>query len=564
MTLFLTRTGYRAALACVLPLLVHAQVVGPADAGRVEERMQALPMPQKVVPETPAKALTSAGAPAGSESLRFQLKDIRIEGMTAFAPDSVRDIYAADLGKEITLDRIWLYANALTERYQQAGYFLSRAYVPAQEFGDGVVRIGVVEGTIGEVEVDPEWRDNSVVISISKQLQSYRPVTSGQVENSLLRLNDIPGASFRSVLGKIDAENAAAKTDPGAVKLKLISQKKRIQSQVGFDNFGSRYLGPYEASVSTQFSLAQNHQTNVTLLGATQLDELKFGSIRHTWMAWPDVTLDAGVSNTLSEPGYTLASQDIKSHSKGFSFGVSYPWIRQRDENLITRIGYESRDTRSSIFGFFPLTRDHVRALRLNTNYELADRWAGYDLMNVTLSQGVDGLGSSEAGDSSLSRSEAKPDFTKVEVTLSRLQALANSWNLLASANGQLASGPLYSSEEFGYGGQAFGRAFDSSEITGDHGIAGAVEIRYTGLPVWSGFSASPYGFYDIGSVWNDDAGGQQASGSSTGLGIRVAHELGATANLGVAFPLTREATAPIYSGNGNSPRYMMQVQMNF
>ena len=53
----------------------------------------------------------------------------------------------------------------------------------------------------------------------------------------------------------------------------------------------------------------------------------------------------------------------------------------------------------------------------------------------------------------------------------------------MAALSGQWASGPLYSSEEFGYGGKNFGRAYDQSELTGDHGVAASVEVDYAG---WS------------------------------------------------------------------------------
>ena len=170
-----------------------------------------------------------------------------------------------------------------------------------------------------------------------------------------------------------------------------------------------------------------------------------------------------------------------------------------------------------------------------------------------------------EKGDLNLSRAQATPDFTKAELGLTRLQAITADWSLLASAAGQIASGPLYSVEEFGYGGQAFGRAFDSSEITGDHGLNGSLEVRYNGLKFSPSVTLQPYGFYDIGEVWNDDIGQvEHASGSSAGFGLRTSTDFGLTSNVGLAFPLTRSIATPIYGQGKNDPRIMLQIGKSF
>jgi hemolysin activation/secretion protein len=178
----------------------------------------------------------------------------------------------------------------------------------------------------------------------------------------------------------------------------------------------------------------------------------------------------------------------------------------------------------------------------------------------MTLSHGLPIFGASRQGALNLSRAQAAPDFHKAELSLTRQQALGTEWALVTSAAGQLASGALYSSEEFGYGGPAFGRAYDASEITGDHGIAGALEVRYLGLDIADAVRVVPYAFYDIGTIWNVDPGQEkQASGSSAGLGVRLDLSWGLSGNIGLAQPLTRAASAPLY-GHGHVPRLLLEI----
>lgn len=129
----------------------------------------------------------------------------------------------------------------------------------------------------------------------------------------------------------------------------------------------------------------------------------------------------------------------------------------------------------------------------------------------------------------------------------------------------QIASGALYSSEEFGYGGQSFGRAYDASEITGDHGAAASMEVQHAGFNVWNVANVSPYAFYDIGIIWNEDvAQAKRESGASTGLGMRVSSEAGLSGNVGLAWPLTRDIATPIYGQETGGPRVLMQISKGF
>ena len=254
----------------------------------------------------------------------------------------------------------------------------------------------------------------------------------------------------------------------------------------------------------------------------------------------------------------------MESDSTFLGASVGYQWIRQRQENLALKLTVDGRNSDTDLLST-PFTRDHVRAVRANAVYDVVDDWQGYNIANVTVSQGLDILGSSQKGDLNLSRAEAKPDFTKAEIALTRLQGISPDWSLLMAASGQVASGPLYSVEEFGYGGQAFGRAFDSSEITGDHGVNGSLELRYDGLKPWPSVTLQPYTFYDIGKVWNDDAGqAAQQSGSSAGIGLRTSSDIGLSGNVGLAWPLTRSIGTPIYGQGKDDPRIMLQVGQTF
>ena len=92
------------------------------------------------------------------------------------------------------------------------------------------------------------------------------------------------------------------------------------------------------------------------------------------------------------------------------------------------------------------------------------------------------GLGSTQNGSDLASRFNGRVDFTKMELTVSRLQPLFDQFSVLVAAYGQYALTPLLVSELCGYGGRLFGRAFDPSQFVSDSclEVAGRAAVRYS------------------------------------------------------------------------------------
>jgi hemolysin activation/secretion protein len=301
----------------------------------------------------------------------------------------------------------------------------------------------------------------------------------------------------------------------------------------------------------------------ITGLTSIPLNELNFVGLRHDIPFYPDWTFIMSGNYVNANPGATLASNNINSISIDLSLGVSYQPIRQWGENLIFSAELNSRNTNGDILDDNPLTRDRIRVLRLRTDYDITDNWNGSNYISAEASKGLSILGANNLGDPNLSRAEANPDFSKFQLNASRQQLLFNNWVGIAQIAGQIASDPLFSAEEFGVGGQRFGRAYDPSELTGDHGAAGSLELRYLGLSMWEQVLFTPYGFYEHGAVWNKDRQSKRETASSAGAGIYMRHQTGFSGNVGVAWPLTREISTPIY-GDGKNPRISFNVGYNF
>lgn len=546
------------------PCLSYGQTIpGSADAARAGTKT-----PNVIIPERKAAIATPKDsaqiAPDGAQGIKFMLKDLRFTGQTVLSEAELKSAYAGMIGTTISLDKAWVIAAQVTDKYRTEGYFLSRAYVPAQTIDDGILTIAVVEGFIEDVRVTSEQGGSrsQLLEKWIREIKSRKPLKTEDLESALLELNAAGGINYRAVLLPPKKTSGV----DGAADLELVQEKSKGSGYVQADNYGSRFLGVHELRAGYSTSFLPDQTTSVGILTSVPLKQINNASIEHKYNFLPRLSLQLSGDYTRTAPGYTLKPQEIKGKSYGLGAALNYQWILHRDEQLSTKFAFDHNHSTSDILSSL-LSEDETNVIRIGTHYAAYDVWQGYNDVNLTFSKGVDAFGGSKAGDLNLSRAEAVPDFSKLDLSYFRQQFIPGNIRLVYKLRGQWASDPLYSSEEFGYGGQDMGRSYDSSYIIGDKGLSTSLEAGYTGLSPLFGTFVTPYLFYDIGKVWNLDGSGQDKvqSASSAGGGIRFQNELsGISGGIGLAVPLTKSIDDPIYGSGKNSPRILLEIGRSF
>src|SRR4029077_2915717 len=148
--------------------------------------------------------------------------------------------------------------------------------------------------------------------------------------------------------------------------------------------------------------------------------------------------------------------------------GLTYPVIRQRDHNLtLTGLWFQSDDDGNILSA--PFSRDRLRGVRLRTEADWIDPLGAGNQFYGVVSQGIHGLGSTDNGNPLASRKSGRVDFTKFEATFARVQPLPANFSIFNAALAQYGATPLLYPEVCGYGGRVFGRAYDPSQLIGDH-----------------------------------------------------------------------------------------------
>ena len=545
--MFVLRLSSAAALTLWLMSSAQAQqsVRPEVDPGQVQRRIP-LPEPRVTPPEPLLLPTPKASAQTGT--LHVVLAGVVIEGNTVFDSAALAPAYEDALARDADLAVINLILQRITEKYRDAGYFLSHAVAPPQSLEGGILRIKVIEGYVDRVTFSGADSRSPRLRPYFAAVTAARPLRLATLERAILLVNDLPGLHVAPALTPID--EAA-----GRYALTLALEYRPFAGFASLDNRGPRSLGPWEAQASaTAHSLLDDFDRALVSVFTTPAEPRELVS---TELRYEHPIGSAGTRAALSaarsdvRPEGNLAPLDLKGTALRYLALITHPLLRSRAETLWLSGTFDLLDSQQHQQGA-PLFDDHLRVLRAALSYTASDGLGGINQAYGEASQGLAILGASRADSALLSRSNGHADFTKLAVTATREQALGGPWSAQLGLAGQKATTPLLVSEQFPLGGAQFGRAYDPAEIAGDDGIAGSFELRFGRSPErpWL-HSYQVYAFYDLGAVWNmgvSDATRHQSLASAGG-GFRffLPHDVFAT--LEITCPLTR-----IVAAEGDKP----------
>jgi len=471
----------------------------------------------------------------------FELHGVSLTGARAIPRDQMITAYQPYIGKKVSQADLAAIAASISDLYRAAGFHLSRAIVPPQDIKDGQVRLQVIEGSITEVALKGDGAEQFGIRALLDPALAETPSRLATLERQLLLINGRPGVRI--------ADTALEEIGVGSGRFRLIVDVKtwHIYTAFGLDNLGSSSVGPWQTYATGAFnSYLLPGDTLALNLSTTPGDprELAFGRLSYDVPVGTD-GMRVGASALYSEvrPGdYRRLYNDLTRTEAFELHGSIVPLQSQRSALTLTAAAGFSNVSESDVFG--PFYNDRIRTVSLTSDYRLQDNFGGNNFFTLTYRQGLDILGASHFGDDLLSRYGASGNFSVMDAWFTRYQTLTDAWSVKIAATGQIASGPLFTSQQFYLGGAAFGRGYGSAEISGDNGVAGSVELRFDqklNYRYLTGYQL--YGFVDAGAAWND--GFSYADGlalTSAGAGVRFFLGDDLRADIGVAFPLSYRA----------------------
>jgi hemolysin activation/secretion protein len=503
------------------------------------------PAPEVVVPE---RAPTRA--PAGADRIRFVLRELTLDGVTAYPPGELESLYVDSIGEEIALTDIYRIAEAIQRRYRDDGYFLTRVLVPAQTAREGRFQLKVLEGYIDDIELEGDLGlVQSLVQGYLDRILEERPLRLATLERILLLVDDVPGLQISSVLRPSPGQ-------VGAAQLLTRVERKAADGLAVIDNYGNEFSGIVQTALGGSLNAFTPWGERLTLVGLISDPIHGFDGNERVGLGilgWKIGTSGLFVEITgsygVSAPGFTVEAFDFESTTVLVSALVGYPLIRSRDLNLTAQAGFDVVNTDTDFFDGETFSRDRLRVLHATIRSDFRDAWDGSSAVDVQFRQGLPILDASEKGDDFLSREDGTGVSTVVRGSVSRLQSVvegielagaAASISLYGTVAAQYAFTDLLSDEEFDAGATRYGRGYDSAEISGDHGVGMTFELQFNHLLKFDYLDRyQAFGFYDLGRVW-DRGPGENDYLSSTGVGLRASPVDFFSLELQVAKPISR------------------------
>lgn len=542
-----TRSIGTALVAALSAGTAFAAPVPPSvEPGRVEKPFE--PRPAPPVSDVTIPQADGISPPENADEITFVLSSLTVEGSTVFTPEEFAPLYREKLGTRVSLADLYKIAGAITERYGARGYALCLAFLPAQRISDGNVRIQVVEGYVDAIDSaadsDPLPR---VAASYLERLKQSKPLKSADLERALLLANDVPGLQLR---GTFDKGHAGS----GATRLIVAAKQDHFSGALQASNRGSeavgRYLAQTSASANALFGIGE--QFSVDSVQSFQWNELHFIAGRASLPVGDRGTrLSASLSYSESDPG--TPDLDLLSFvSNGWTGDIeaSHPLVRSRRTNISLKAGLTAKFLDSDLLGATN-SSDRIYAAYLGGTYSWNDRTT-FAQIGAHVRHGLDIFDATSERSANRSRAAGSGAFTSLALRADVDHVIDHGIALKGGVEAQAASRGLLASEECGFGGEPFGRGFDSSEIVGDHCFKAMVELR--AAPFVLANSADVFGdlsrsltlhaFYDAGVVFQEGAifpgERRQETAHTLGVGLRVSPLPHLSATVEYAVPLDR------------------------
>ena len=492
----INRTLLPLALLALSPCALAQQIPG---AGIQLQQVTPPIAPPSSEPQIHIKESAAPAAP-GAESLStVRVNQLQFSGAPAGSDAELLKITGFQPNSDLTLAQLEAMAARITQHYRAQGYFVARAYIPAQDISSHIVTIAVSIGHYGQIKLQNTSRlHNDVANSQLNGLNSGDAITLEPLENHLLLLSDIPGVAVSSSL--------VPGTAPGTSDLIVdVAPGHTVTGEVDADNAGNPYTGEYRLGATVNFNNLAGRGDVASLRALSSGSGLNYGRAAYQ-MPFGRVTVGAAYSYLHYRLGRQFEALDAHGTAKVASVFAFMPLIRSRQSNLYVGLAYDDK-TLDDRIGLVPLAdrHAHVRAATASLYGNHRDDFGGGGLSTfyVALSGGNLDIQTPSARLADAATARANGSFSKLWFNVTRLQQVAGPFSLYGSFTGQWASKNLDNSEKFVLGGMDGIRAYPQGEAYGDQGYLANLEgrLRLTSLSSRVAGDVTLLAFVDHGSI---------------------------------------------------------------
>ena len=483
----------------------------------------------------PAMSQQDRQQDAGREAAeqKFDVFEYLVEGNTVLAATAIERAVYPFLGPQLSLREVEQARAALEKAYQDEGYLTVSVELPEQRVNEGEVRLRVVEGSVEKLRVTgAQYHLPSTIRKGVPSLAQGNVPQFADVQEELADLGRQPDRRVTPLLrpgkapGKLEVELKVDDQLPLHASLEA-NNKQSVNTVEGRTEAAMRYDNLFQRGHSLGFNwiLAPSNRDHANILTANYGLPFASGDYAYAFMTRSDSDTPTGIGGGTVVKGTVMGLRyrfALPAHGGAFAHGLSLGADYKDNKDDLTQSGLVVPS--SLRYGTFAARYDH-------TQFDTGDGVT--TSLDAGLTLGLRGLSDRtvdcngvEIDQFACKRFNAKPNFMTWRFGADHRRPVWGDWSLRARAEGQVASGPLVSQEQYGVGGSDSVRGYYEYEQFGDHGALLRLEL---GSPVvaWIGsVGFKGLGFAERGQVWLIDAlPGQQDSVRLGGYGIGLGSE---------------------------------------
>ncbi|NJM96521.1 MAG: ShlB/FhaC/HecB family hemolysin secretion/activation protein [Phormidesmis sp. RL_2_1] len=491
------------------------EVLPPSDVN--SDFRPEVPLPETPLPETPLPQLPPVeellGEPedsplpddgTSSTDETFVVTGIRLEGSSVFSADDFADLFAQYINRPVSFNELLQLRSAITQRYVDAGFVTSGAFIPPQTLENGLVTIQVIEGEIEEIEIAGTRRLNPDYIRSRLGLAAQPPINTESLLAGLQRLQIDP------LIETVSADLQAG-VRPGTNILRVdVSESDSFDITVGLDNGRSPNIGSFrrqvEISEGNVFGIGDRGYLSYANTDGSNSVDASYSVPVSPYNT--RLNFEAGLSESRVIDD-TFDVLQISSDSHYYEVGITHPLIETptQEFSLGLALSHKRNQTQLGIdnIGPFPLSpgadnngETRVTAMRFSQNWTkrsqqqvLAARSQfnlGLNLLNATDNEG-------DVPDSQFFSWRGQGQWVRL---------LGKDSLFLLRGDVQLAADSLLSSEQFGLGGQQSVRGYRQDALLRDNGALLSAEARFPIVRFSEESTVQVTPFIDAGAAWNN------------------------------------------------------------
>ena len=454
------------------------------------------------------------------------ISHIEVQGVTQLRTAQLDGITQPFVGRCLGVPEVEQILGEITRAYMLRGFVTTRAYLPAQDLGQGKLQILVVEGKVEKIRVEGQGR------------KGFRPGnTIPTAPGDLLNLRDLEQGIDQ--INRLQSNSASFDIAPGSAPglsevIVRNTPAKFYRWNFSADNQGSASTGKQQLglSFSSDSALGFSEFIMATHRESLPLNAKDARSTSDSLMVAVPYGYNTFTYNgSMSSYRSTLrAPSGLALLSDGDSSNHALSWDRLVYRNQSTRLNltgtFTLKDTKSYLEGqYLGVSSRKLSVLDLDSS--LSTGW-GPGVLGLSLgwSQGLKSAGALRdmAG---LPDFAPKAQFRKIKYGASYFlpfRGLGRDWTLNSSLSGQQAKTTLYGSEQISIGSIYSVRGFVKGSLSGDSGyyLRNDLSTRSVFTPAGQVLPVRWYAGVDMGSVRNRAAGVPQGALVGAALGASV------------------------------------------